>query len=146
MSQYVPPARKSHAKEESTAHGVEVFQCPHCGEWHPDERTADDCCDSPPERDDTWRAPPAPLAVHMTGLGYKYLRDRAGDADETVYVHQLVVIAAGADPATVFAPGIDVHHRNHIPWDNPPANLELEESKVHRRGHLDGRDPSEVDA
>jgi len=77
----------------------------------------------------------------MTGLGYEYLRDRVGDADDTVYVHQLVVIAAGADPDTVFSSSVDVHYRNHIPWDNRPDNLELKEANPHRRAHLDGRDP-----
>lgn len=81
------------------------------------------------------------VSIQMTGLGYEYVRDRAGDADQTVYVHQLVVIAAGADPRSVFGPRVDVHHRNHIPWDNRPANLELEEANPHRRAHLDGRDP-----
>jgi hypothetical protein len=77
----------------------------------------------------------------MTGLGYEYVRDRAGGDDETVYVHQLVAITAGVDPRRVFSTRFDVHHSNQIPWDNRPGNLELEERGAHRRSHLAGRDP-----
>jgi hypothetical protein len=80
----------------------------------------------------------------MTGLGYEYLRSRAAGDDATVYVHQLVVITAGADPRRVFSPDLDVPHENHIPWDNRPGNLVLEDADSHRHGHLDGRDPLEV--
>lgn len=88
------------------------------------------------------------LSIQMTGLGYEYLRDRANGDDATVYVHQLVMITAGTDPGEVFSPEFDVHHENHIPWDNRADNLVLEESTVHRTGHLDGRSPDdqEVDA
>ena len=87
-------------------------------------------------------------SVHMTGLGYEYVRDRANGDDATVYVHQLVVITAGADPRRVFSPDVDVHHQNHVPWDNRPGNLVLEEANPHRSAHLDGRTPDdqEVDA
>lgn len=81
------------------------------------------------------------VSLQMTGLGYEYVRDRAGGDDETVYVHQLVAITAGADPSRVFSPEVDVHHANHIPWDNRPGNLELKESGPHRRSHLHGRNP-----
>jgi hypothetical protein len=84
------------------------------------------------------------LSVQMTGLGYEYVRCRAAGDDATVYVHQLVAITAGADPRDVFSPDFDVHHENHIPWDNRPGNLDLEHSKPHRRGHLDGRTPQGV--
>jgi hypothetical protein len=86
------------------------------------------------------------LSVQMTGLGYEYVRSRAAGDDATVYVHQLVAIIAGADPRRVFSPHLDVHHENHIPWDNRPENLALEEANPHRRAHLEGREPSEVDA
>lgn len=86
------------------------------------------------------------LSVQMTGLGYEYVRSRAAGDDATVYVHQLVAITAGADPRRVFSPDLDVHHENHIPWDNRSGNLVLEEADSHRRGHLDERDPVEVDA
>lgn len=82
------------------------------------------------------------ISLAQTGLGYEYLRDRAAGEDETVYVHQLVLVAAGADPSEVFAPGVDVHHRNHIPWDNRPSNLALEDHREHRRAHLEGRQPA----
>lgn len=76
-----------------------------------------------------------------TALGYEYFRCRAGDDDSTVYVHQLVAILDGEEPAAVFAPHHDVHHRNHVPWDNRPGNVELDDSRDHRVSHLDGREP-----
>jgi hypothetical protein len=42
-----------------------------------------------------------------------------------VYVAQLVAIADGADPSKVFSEGKVVHHRNGIPFDNRPKNLEV---------------------
>jgi len=80
--------------------------------------------------------------LHHTGLGYEYVRDRAGGEDVTVYVHQLVAILGGADPEDVFDEDVDVHHRNHIPWDNRSANLDLEDSRDHRCAHLQDREVS----
>jgi len=80
--------------------------------------------------------------VHHTGLGYEYVRCRCHGDDSTVYVHQLVAILAGESPDDVFSEGYDVHHANHIPWDNRPENVVLEESEQHRIGHLEGRCPA----
>jgi hypothetical protein len=82
------------------------------------------------------------LSIQHTGLGYEYLRCRAAGSDDTVYVHQLLAIADGADPSEVFRPHFDVHHRNHVPWDNRPENLRLEPAEEHRRSHLGGRGPA----
>lgn len=80
------------------------------------------------------------MNVHHTGLGYEYVRDRTGADDATVYIHQLAAILGGADPRDVFDEDVDVHHANHIPWDNRPDNLKLEESRDHRVAHLEGRE------
>jgi hypothetical protein len=79
-----------------------------------------------------------PPRLAHTSLGYEYARCRAGGDDSTVYVHQLVAILAGADPREVFDPDVDVHHRNSVPWDNRPENVELRGSREHRTGHLQG--------
>ena len=78
------------------------------------------------------------MNICYTGLGYEYVRCRAGETDDTVYIHQLVALL-DEDPADVFAPETDVHHQNHIPWDNRSDNLQLEDSRQHRVGHLEGR-------
>lgn len=71
-----------------------------------------------------------------TGLGYEYFRCRARGDDSTVYVHQLVAILAGEDPAEVFDENVDVHHRNTVPWDNRPENVELRDAREHRCDHI----------
>jgi len=54
----------------------------------------------------------------------------------SVHVHQLLAIADGADPHKVFS-GRDyhVHHKNHIPFDNRPSNLELMTASAHTKLH-----------
>ncbi|MUV90232.1 hypothetical protein GJ629_10305 [Halapricum sp. CBA1109] len=49
-------------------------------------------------------------AVSTTGNGYRYVRCQRGPHDDTVYIHQLCVIAGGADPHDVFSDAYDVHH------------------------------------
>jgi hypothetical protein len=79
------------------------------------------------------------MNIHSTGHGYEYFRDRAHGDDNTLYLHQLnALLNDDISPSQVFAPDHDVHHVNHIPWDNRPDNLELIESKSHRVGHLSG--------
>ena len=78
------------------------------------------------------------MKICYTGLGYEYVRCRAAGSDDTVYIHQLVALL-DEDPAEVFSPDVDVHHCNHLPWDNRPANLRLKDARDHRVGHLDGR-------
>jgi len=49
------------------------------------------------------------------------------------YVHQLVALYKGADPEKVFSSGEwHVHHKNEIPWDNRPSNIEV----VSRADHI----------
>lgn len=49
---------------------------------------------------------------------------------DMVYAHQLVAIADGADPHKLFGGSYVVHHKNEIPWDNRPSNLEVFESQA----------------
>jgi len=58
-----------------------------------------------------------------------------GSGDDSVYVHQLIAIANGADPHDIFSGGsVQCHHKTHIPWDNRPDAIEvLDESNHHKR-------------
>lgn len=45
--------------------------------------------------------------------------------NKTVYVHQLLAIAEGANPHEIFSNGkMHVHHMNGLKWDNRPGNIE----------------------
>lgn len=53
----------------------------------------------------------------------------------TMKVHRLVAIAEhGADAVA----GNHVHHKNEIPWDNRPSNLEIKSPKDHHSHHSTG--------
>jgi len=59
----------------------------------------------------------------------------------SVYVHQLLAIAEGADPKNVFSHGeYHVHHKNGIRWDNRPDNLEFTTREEHMRHHNTNRE------
>lgn len=74
----------------------------------------------------------------VRGDGYR--RWRAWDAregrDRYLYVHQLLAISEGADPARVFSDGnFHVHHRSEHKQDNRPGNLELRDGNRHLSEH-----------
>lgn len=76
-------------------------------------------------------------SVQQTGLGYRYFRDRSGGTDTTVYIHQLVALLE-YPPSVVFDPNTDIHHKNHLRFDNRIENLEPRDSREHRTAHLEG--------
>lgn len=60
------------------------------------------------------------------------------DDGKTVYVHQLVAIAHGADPHDIFSSGdYQVHHRDTIPFDNRHENLSVVSDSEHKQIHSD---------
>lgn len=96
--------------------------------------------------------------VDRTGIGYNYVRCRAGGDDSTVYIHQLCAIADGADPRDVFSDDYDTHHRPLDHWLDldarvPPTPIDVGDGVVpaidtpdavevvprndHRRANLD---------
>lgn len=81
------------------------------------------------------RKPKAQFETKRTG--YERWTTKTPDGEQhSIYVHQLVAIADGAPPEKVFSEGeYHVHHRNNIPWDNRPENLELLDGREHLSRH-----------
>lgn len=86
---------------------------------------------------------------------YAYYRDRSGGEDNTVYEHQLCVLAAGADPERVFSDGAwETHHGDderfleargvEHPLANWPGNVVLLKNEHHGR-HTNGGSEDDVD-
>lgn len=79
--------------------------------------------------------------------GYERFRSRCRGKEDSVFHHNLVAIAHGADAYKVFDEGYVVHHKNRHPIDNRPENLEVmtrgEHSSLHHElgdmnvGHAD---------
>jgi len=82
-------------------------------------------------------------ATFKTGSkGYEWWRDYHG-GEKVVGVHQLVAVAEyGFDMVA----GKDTHHRNKIPWDNRPENIEVmsqsEHSSTHARERVGDKNPN----
>lgn len=66
-----------------------------------------------------------PSFILESGKGYPRWYFAENDDAHNVAVHQLLVIAAGADSAKVFNSRHNVHHRNGCSIDNRPDNLEV---------------------
>lgn len=76
-----------------------------------------------------------PPTMNIDEYGYeRFTIHNSGDV-KNMRVHQLVAISEGANPYDLFGGGYDVHHKNEIPWDNRPENLEVIEHSEHRRLH-----------
>lgn len=84
------------------------------------------------------RSPPGRTGVRFftNRRGYELWRTEIWEDGERyspgVFVHKLVLVAEhGVDALR----GMQVHHRNHIPWDNRPDNLELLTPEQHHLHH-----------
>jgi len=93
-------------------------------------------------------------SYRIDDMGYAQWRHKYNGKEDSVRVHQLLAVAKGRDPSDVFGSGNHVHHKNGIPWDNRPENIELLTAVEHTRGHhigeqnpnakLSGEDVSEI--
>jgi len=65
----------------------------------------------------------------------------ADNKTDVVKIHQLVAIAEGADPEKIFSNGAyQCHHKNKIPWDNRPENIEVLSQEEHDKLHAAERE------
>jgi hypothetical protein len=79
-----------------------------------------------------------PLYTHDSD-GYEWVVSRCGEQTRVVRVHQLVTIVHGEDSHVVFDDNTVVHHRNGLPWDNRPSNLQVMTTEEHARLHAKER-------
>lgn len=77
--------------------------------------------------------------------GYEIAHNIHRSQKDSVYIHRLLAVAEfGFDAVS----GIQVHHKNHIPWDNRAENIELMDPSSHQTHHLDihyGNKPGPVE-
>jgi len=83
----------------------------------------------------------ADYAAYTVKDGYPVWRgNNTSDGFSTTFVHQLLLIAEGADPHKVYSKEYECHHKNEIKWDNRPDNLVLWTREKHSRYHANKRD------
>ena len=70
--------------------------------------------------------------IHMMSDGYMHWKSYHRGSQETAFVHRLVAVAEHGVDAVA---GMDVHHKNGVPWDNRPENLEVLSHAEHTRKH-----------
>jgi len=80
-----------------------------------------------------------PPSYRTKKSGHETVRSKHNGKHSTVGVHQLVAIANGANPYELFVCGYNVHHKNNIPWDNRPENLEVMSKSEHHKHHYKDR-------
>lgn len=64
--------------------------------------------------------------------GYERWRNRHGEEAQAVRIHRLIAVAEWGFDAVC---GMDVHHKNEVPWDNRAENLELMSRSEHVAHH-----------
>ena len=80
---------------------------------------------------DRWHKRPLRPCIDTTH-GYKVVKDGYDGEDAKVYMHRLLAAAVyGVDEMD----GKVVHHKNEIPWDNRPDNIELMTPAEHAEHH-----------
>jgi len=60
--------------------------------------------------------------------GYEEAQAYVGGEAKKVYIHRLVAVAEYGVEAVK---GMDVHHKNNVPWDNRPSNLDVLTHREH---------------
>jgi len=91
------------------------------------------------ERRSRGTKPKKKASFGMSTLGYERwvgYSSNDGSEQERLYHHRLLAVAEYGFDAVC---GMDVHHRNGIPWDNRPENIELMTRAEHTKHHSNGR-------
>lgn len=78
-----------------------------------------------------------PTFVHSNPNGYELWHHQTRGEQYNVRLHRLLAVAEHGFDAVA---GNDVHHRNGIPWDNRPENIEVLGHGEHARLHSPDRD------
>lgn len=73
-------------------------------------------------------------SLGVDGNGYEQWSG-CSDSPKQFRVHRLLAIADGADPYELFSKSLNVHHKNEIPWDNRPQNIEVMSKSEHQIHH-----------
>lgn len=60
--------------------------------------------------------------MHTHETGYEFWRDHTGNDERLVLVHRLLAVAVFGFDAVADKV---VHHKNNVPWDNRPENIEI---------------------
>ncbi|AGC34564.1 HNH domain endonuclease [Haloarcula sinaiiensis tailed virus 1] len=71
----------------------------------------------------------------MTGPGYMSWTCNWFENQKEVKVHRLLAVSEFGFDAVA---NMHIHHKNEIPWDNRPANIEVKSPKDHHRTHTVG--------
>jgi transposase len=68
--------------------------------------------------------------------GYETVRHRCGGEYQIYRIHRLVALAQGKIDVDEFHdPETHIHHKNKIPWDNRPENLQALSKSDHHKIH-----------
>lgn len=82
-----------------------------------------------------------PAYYDISKNGHPRWKSKHNGTTYSLKVHQLLLIAEGADPYKVFSGGeYHTHHKNGVPWDNRPENLELLTASEHLKEHHEERE------
>ena len=78
-----------------------------------------------------------PASLRISTLGYEVWDVSNSDEKIICYVHRLLAVAEdGLDEVNK---DTEIHHKNGIPWDNRPENIETLNKEDHRKIHADER-------
>lgn len=76
--------------------------------------------------------------VHANAQGYETIKHSVDDTTENYKIHRLVAMAHHGIDAVK---GSVIHHKNGVPWDNRPENLEVLDNQDEHADHHDWGNP-----